>query len=45
MISKKDLMLRLIDLECLYADMDERLSVLEHPKKKTTRKGKNEVKK
>lgn len=39
MISKKDMMLRLIDLEAITLDLEERIQKLEHPKaKKGTKK-------
>ena len=37
MISKKDLMLQIIDLECIVDDLLERVDKLEKSKKKTTR--------
>ena len=44
MILKSDLMLRIIDLECIVEELDERLDYLERKQfKKELKKGKNET--
>lgn len=40
MISKKELMLRIIDLECIVNELEEKIYDLEHPKKVTKKASK-----